>query len=76
MQKHASHRPAAFEQKGMYVDTFVQLMGLYEMRLNMLRRAHAALPVTAVQCKYWMLWCWHQHQALAVCKEVGIRFVP
>ena len=30
--------------------------GLSEMGLNTLRRAHAALPVTAVQSEYSMLW--------------------
>ncbi len=51
--------------------------GLSEMGLNTLRRAHAALPVSAVQSEYSMLWRGpEQNGALAVCEELGIGFVP
>jgi aryl-alcohol dehydrogenase-like predicted oxidoreductase len=50
--------------------------GLCEMGLNTLRRAHAALPVTAVQSEYSMLWRGPEEQVLAVCEELGIGFVP
>lgn len=50
--------------------------GLCEMGLNTLRRAHAALPVTAVQSEYSMLWRGPEDQVLAVCEELGIGFVP
>ena len=50
--------------------------GLSEMGLETLRRAHAALPVTAVQSKYWMLWRGPEDRVLAVCKQSGIGFVP
>ena len=50
--------------------------GLSEMGLNTLRRAHAALPVSAVQSEYSMLWRGPEEQALSVCGELGIGFVP
>mgnify|MGYP003575070080 CR=1 FL=1 len=50
--------------------------GLCEMGLQTLRRAHAALPVTAVQSEYSMLWRGPEQQVLAVCAELGIGFVP
>lgn len=50
--------------------------GLSEMGVNTLRRAHAALPVTAVQSEYSMLWRGPEKSALPVCEELGIGFVP
>ncbi|MFV0321191.1 MAG: aldo/keto reductase [Alphaproteobacteria bacterium] len=50
--------------------------GLSEMGLDTLRRAHAALPVTAVQSEYSMLWRGPENATLAVCEELGIGFVP
>jgi len=50
--------------------------GLCEMGLNTLRRAHAALPVAAVQSEYSLLWRGPEHGALAVCEALGIGFVP
>ncbi|WP_313207097.1 aldo/keto reductase [Stenotrophomonas sp.] len=50
--------------------------GLCEMGLQTLRRAHAVLPVTAVQSEYSMLWRGPEQQVLAVCAELGIGFVP
>lgn len=50
--------------------------GLCEMGLNTLRRAHAALPVTAVQNEYSVLWRGPEDGVLAVCEELGIGFVP
>jgi len=50
--------------------------GLCEMGLQTLRRAHAALPVTAVQSEYSMLWREPEQEVLAVCAELGIGFVP
>jgi len=50
--------------------------GLCEMGLKTLRRAHAALPVTAVQNEYSMLWRGPEQEVLAVCAELGIGFVP
>ncbi|MFK0687601.1 aldo/keto reductase [Mesorhizobium sp. IMUNJ 23033] len=50
--------------------------GLSEMGLNTLRRAHAALPVTAVQSEYSMLWRGPESEVLPLCEELGIGFVP
>ena len=50
--------------------------GLCEMGLNTLRRAHAELPVTAVQNEYSMLWRGPEGQVISVCEELGIGFVP
>jgi aryl-alcohol dehydrogenase-like predicted oxidoreductase len=50
--------------------------GLSEMGLNTLRRAHAALPVTAVQNEYSMLWRGPEKDVIPTCDELGIGFVP
>ncbi len=50
--------------------------GLCEMGPNTLRRAHATLPVTAVQNEYSMLWRGPEEVVLPLCQELGIGFVP
>ena len=50
--------------------------GLSEMGPNTLRRAHAALPVSAVQNEYSMLWRGPEESVLPICQELGIGFVP
>ncbi|CCE97050.1 aldo/keto reductase [Sinorhizobium fredii] len=50
--------------------------GLSEMGLHTLRRAHAVLPVSAVQNEYSILWREPQEQVIPVCEELGIGFVP
>ena len=50
--------------------------GLSEMGLGTLRRAHAALPVTAVQNEYSMLWRGPESEVIPTCEELGIGFVP
>ena len=50
--------------------------GLSEMGPKTLRRAHAALPVTAVQNEYSMLWRGPEDVILPLCEELGIGFVP
>jgi aryl-alcohol dehydrogenase-like predicted oxidoreductase len=50
--------------------------GLSEMGLDTLRRAHAALPVTAVQNEYSILWRGPEDEVIPVCEELGIGFVP
>jgi aryl-alcohol dehydrogenase-like predicted oxidoreductase len=50
--------------------------GLSEMGLATLRRAHAALPLAAVQSEYSMLWRGPEQGTLATCRELGIGFVP
>ena len=50
--------------------------GLSEMGPNTLRRAHATLPVTAVQNEYSMLWRGPEETIIPLCQELGIGFVP
>lgn len=50
--------------------------GLCEMGPNTLRRAHAELPVSAVQSEYSLLWRGPESVALPLCAELGIGFVP
>jgi aryl-alcohol dehydrogenase-like predicted oxidoreductase len=50
--------------------------GLCEMGLNTLRRAHAELPVAAVQSEYSMLWRGPENEVLPLCEQLGIGFVP
>lgn len=50
--------------------------GLSEMGIKTLRRAHAELPVTAVQSEYSMLWRGPEKEVIPTCKELGIGFVP
>lgn len=49
--------------------------GLSEMGPNTLRRAHAALPLTAVQNEYSMLWRGPEEVVIPTCQELGIGFV-
>lgn len=50
--------------------------GLSEMGLETLRRAHATVPVTAVQNEYSMLWRGPEAEVIPTCEELGIGFVP
>jgi aryl-alcohol dehydrogenase-like predicted oxidoreductase len=50
--------------------------GLCEMGLGTLRRAHAALPLAAVQSEYSMLWRGPEAEVLPLCEQLGIGFVP
>ena len=54
----------------------VRHWGLSEMGLNTLRRAHAALPVSAVQNEYSMLWRGPEEEVIQLCEQLGIGFVP
>jgi aryl-alcohol dehydrogenase-like predicted oxidoreductase len=49
--------------------------GLSEMGPRTLRRAHAALPVTAVQNEYSLLWRGPEKWVLQTCEELGVGFV-
>jgi aryl-alcohol dehydrogenase-like predicted oxidoreductase len=46
------------------------------MGLNTLRRAHAALAVTAVQNEYSMFWRRPEKEVIPLCEQLGIGFVP
>ncbi len=50
--------------------------GLSEMGLKTLRRAHAELPVSAVQNEYSLLWRGPEQEVIPLCEELGIGFVP
>jgi aryl-alcohol dehydrogenase-like predicted oxidoreductase len=50
--------------------------GLSEMGPKTLRRAHAELPVSAVQNEYSMLWRGPEEDVIPLCEELGIGFVP
>lgn len=50
--------------------------GLSEMGPNTLRRAHALLPLSAVQNEYSMLWRGPEDVVIPLCQELGIGFVP
>lgn len=54
----------------------VRRWGLSEMGLKTLRRAHAALPVTAVRNEYSMLFRGPEQEVIPLCEELGIGFVP
>jgi aryl-alcohol dehydrogenase-like predicted oxidoreductase len=49
--------------------------GLSEMGPQTLRRAHAALPLTAVQNEYSLLWRGPETWVLPTCEELGVGFV-
>lgn len=50
--------------------------GLSETGPATLRRAHATLPVAAVQSEYSMLWRGREADILPITREMGIGFVP
>ncbi len=50
--------------------------GLCEMGLGTLRRAHAELPVTAVENEYSMVWRGAEAEVIPLCEQLGIGFVP
>ena len=50
--------------------------GLSEMGTQTLRRAHAALPLAAVQNEYSMLYRGPEEEVMPICAELGIGFVP
>jgi len=54
----------------------VRFLGLSEAGAEMIRRAHAVHPITAVQSEY-SLWTRDpEEEVLDVCRELGIGFVP
>jgi aryl-alcohol dehydrogenase-like predicted oxidoreductase len=62
--------------KGLITEGKILHWGLSEMGPNTLRRAHAMLPVTAVQNEYSMLWRGPEDVIIPLCHELGIGFVP
>jgi aryl-alcohol dehydrogenase-like predicted oxidoreductase len=54
----------------------VKHFGLSEPGLQTVRRAHAVLPLAAVQNEYSLLWRGPEKKELALFEELGIGFVP
>lgn len=50
--------------------------GLCEIGPEIIRRAHAVQPVTAIQSEYHLMWREPEIEVLPVCEELGIGFVP
>jgi aryl-alcohol dehydrogenase-like predicted oxidoreductase len=54
----------------------VKHFGLSEAGVQMIRRAHAVQPVTALQSEYSLWWREPEREVLPVLEELGIGFVP
>lgn len=54
----------------------VKHFGLSEVGVEIIRRAHAVQPVTALQSEYSLFWREPEQQILPVLEELGIGFVP
>ena len=54
----------------------VKHWGLSEAGVETIRRAHAVLPLTAIQSEYSMMWRQPEEDLLPVLEELGIGFVP
>jgi len=54
----------------------VKHFGLSEAPAEIIRRAHAVQPVTAVQSEYSLWWRTVEDEVLPTCEELGIGFVP
>ncbi|KJS29540.1 MAG: hypothetical protein VR64_20520 [Desulfatitalea sp. BRH_c12] len=53
-----------------------QALGLSEAGVQTIRRAHAVVPVTAIQSEYSMMWRQPEEELLPTLEELGIGFVP
>lgn len=62
--------------KGLVEQGKVRHFGLSEAAVGTIRRAHAVQPVSALQSEYSLFWRRPEQEALAVCEELGIGFVP
>lgn len=54
----------------------VKHFGLSEASAEIIRRAHAVQPVTALQSEYSLWWRTPEEDVLPTCEELGIGFVP
>lgn len=54
----------------------VKHFGLSEAGVNIIRRAHAVQPVTALQSEYSLWWREPEAEVLSTLEELGIGFVP
>ncbi len=54
----------------------VKHFGLSEAGVNTIRKAHAVLPLTAIQSEYSLFWRQPEKELLPTLEELGIGFVP
>jgi len=62
--------------KDLIAEGKVRRFGLSEASSENIRKAHAVQPVTALQSEYSLMWRKVEDDALKVCEELGIGFVP
>jgi aryl-alcohol dehydrogenase-like predicted oxidoreductase len=62
--------------KGLIREGKVKHFGLSEAAVKTIRRAHAVLPVTALQSEYSLWWRSPEAEVLPTIEELGIGFVP
>jgi hypothetical protein len=54
----------------------IRMIGLSEMSADMLRRAHAVYPISALQSEYSLLTRNPEIAVIDACQELGVTFVP
>jgi aryl-alcohol dehydrogenase-like predicted oxidoreductase len=54
----------------------VRHLGLSEAPADLIRRAHAVHPITALQSEYSLFTREHEEEVIPTCRELGIGFVP
>jgi aryl-alcohol dehydrogenase-like predicted oxidoreductase len=54
----------------------IRHIGLSEVSVETLRRAHAVHPISALQSEYSLFTRDHEQTTIPVCKELGITFIP
>jgi aryl-alcohol dehydrogenase-like predicted oxidoreductase len=62
--------------KDLIAEGKVRYFGLSEPGIQTIRRAHAVLPVSAIESEYSMWWREPEQQLLPTLEELGIGFVP
>jgi aryl-alcohol dehydrogenase-like predicted oxidoreductase len=62
--------------KALIAEGKVRHFGLSEAGVDVIRRAHAVHPVTALQSEYSFMWREPEEEILPVLEELGIGFVP
>jgi aryl-alcohol dehydrogenase-like predicted oxidoreductase len=62
--------------KDLIAEGKVKYFGMSEAGVANIRRAHAVLPVTALQSEYSLMWREPEDQILPALEELGIGFVP
>jgi aryl-alcohol dehydrogenase-like predicted oxidoreductase len=65
----------AGEVKALVSEGKVRQFGLSEPGLQTIRRAHAVLPLAAIQNEYSLAWRGPEQDVLPLCEELGIGFV-